>query len=96
MKRLFILLSVLVLNMMFMLTGCTQQTMTRHLGGTTTIDLPPDYKCVNATWKEANLWVMLKPMDSTYVPQTLLMQEYSEFGIIEGKIIIKESKTQKE
>ena len=92
MKRLFILLSVLVL----MLTGCTQQTMTRHLGGTTTIELPPDYRCVNATWKEANLWVMLKPMDSTYVPQTLLMQEYSEFGIIEGKIIIKESKTQKE
>lgn len=92
MKRLFILLSVLVL----MLTGCTQQTMTRHLGGTTTIDLPPDYRCVNATWKESNLWVILKPMDSTYVPQTLLMQEYSEFGIIEGKIIIKESKTQKE
>ena len=42
--------------------------MNSQLGGTSTIELEPNYRCVNASWKESDLWVLLIPMDSAYVP----------------------------
>ena len=49
-------------------------------------------KLVEATWKDANLWVLTAPMDSTYKPQTLILKEYSEFGVLEGEIKFIESR----
>ena len=88
MKKLFIFLFVLTA----MLTSCTMQTISRHVGGSFTIELDPGQKLVEATWKDANLWVLTAPMDSTYTPQTLILKEYSEFGVLEGEIKFIESR----
>ena len=66
--------------------------MTRSYGGTTTINVKKGYKIVEATWKDSNLWYLIEPMDSDYVPKTKEFIESSRFGVMEGKVIFIEEK----
>ena len=59
-----------IIMMVFCLTSC-EQYVTRKLGGTTTVKLEPGQKLVECTWKgDADLWYLVEPMDSDYVPKT--------------------------
>lgn len=73
-----------------LLSGC--QSMTKDFGGTTTIDLPPNTKLEEITWKDANLWYLTRPMGDDDIAEIHTFQESSEFGLIEGKVIIIEHK----
>jgi len=86
MKRILVILFTVLC-----LTSC-EQTITRNFGGTTTIDLEPGEKLVEATWKEDNLWYLVEPMDSDYVPKTKVFKENSLYGALEGKVIFVENR----
>jgi hypothetical protein len=68
------------------LFGCTSNERARNFGGTETIVLEPNIRLVNATWKGANLWIIVKKDSSS--PSTYYFKEKSNWGLQEGQIII--------
>jgi len=61
-------------------------------GGTQTVDLPVKTKLVNVTWKDdSNMWILTRPMRENETPETLTFSEKSNFGVMEGTVIFKES-----
>ena len=89
MKKTSLLLSVLAT---ISLASCTTNERVKYYGATTTLNLPSGQKLVNITWKEENIWYLTKPMTSTDVAETYTFNEESNNGLIEGTVIIKESK----
>jgi hypothetical protein len=89
MKRI-ILLACLVVAVLAV--GCTQNQRARQFGGTANEVLPPGRKLVIATWKQDNLWILTRPMKSNEVAEVYEFTESSSFGLVEGKVVIKEQK----
>jgi len=87
MKKLFIALASV-----FILASCTENQRVRNFGGEMTVNLPKGQKLVVATWKEHNLFYLIEPMDSDYVPKTKVFLESSDYGVFESKITFIESK----
>jgi hypothetical protein len=81
MKRFYFIL-ILVATIM---TGCTDNQRAKAFGGTMTVNLEENEVLVNATWKEAQLWILVK--DTT--TNQLEFREYSSFGLVEGKVVFK-------
>lgn len=81
---------VLASLMLFSMTGC--QSVARNFGGTVETNLPKGQKLVNVTWKENSLWYLTKPMTKEDSAETYEFIQDSNFGIIEGKVIIHEVK----
>lgn len=81
---------VLLVVMGFSLTGC--KSLAKSYGGTITIDVPKGQKVIEATWKDSDVWYLTRPMREGEEPETFTFQEDSNLGIIEGKVIFKESK----
>lgn len=81
-----VLLAVMVLS----LTGC--KSIAKSYGGTITIDVPKGQKVIEATWKGSDVWYLTRPMHEDEKPEIFTLREDSNFGIIEGKVIFKESK----
>lgn len=82
---------IVILLMFLCLTSC-EQSITRTMGGTTKIELEPGEKLVEATWKDDNIWYLVEPMDSDYVPKTKTFKESSGIGVLEGKVIFYEKR----
>ena len=82
---------VVILLMFLCLTSC-DQSITRTMGGTTKIELEPGEKLVEATWKGDDIWYLVEPMDSDYVPKTKTFKESSRIGVLEGKVIFYEKR----
>lgn len=87
----------IVILMMFcavlMLNGCTEQSFTRDMGGSMTVELEPGQKLELVTWKDdASLWYLTRPMRDDEEPETHTYQQQSGFGIFEGTVTIVESK----
>ena len=87
MKKLVILSAIL-----FAFASCTQNERAKSFGGTANVNLEKGRKLVNITWKEDQMWYLTKPMDSTDVAETYKFQEESSWGMIEGTVVIVESK----
>lgn len=81
---------ILAIIMVVTLSGC--QYATKHFGGSMTVNLEPNVKLVNVTWKEDSLWFLTKPMTENDVAETYRFEEDSEFGIWEGTVTIVEHK----
>lgn len=81
---------ILVIVMIIAMSGC--QYATKHLGGSMTVNLEPNVKLVNVTWKDDSLWFLTKPMTEEDVAETYYFEEDSEFGIFEGTVTIVEHK----
>lgn len=86
----FIISGLLISNLIF--SGCNMAT--RQFDGTQNINLPENKKLVNATWKENSLWLLTKDMQNEDIAETYKFEEDSNFGVMEGTVIIKENKTQ--
>ena len=83
---------IFVFMMLLCLASCDQY-VTRTMGGTTKITLEPGEKLVEATWKgDGDLWYLVEPMESNYVPKTKVFKESSLFGALEGKVIFYEKR----
>lgn len=81
---------VLVSSLFFV--SCTQNQRAKQLGGTATYELPKGKKLITVTWKKGDLWYLTRDMREGEKPETYEFQEESNFGIMEGKVIVKESK----
>lgn len=71
-------------------TSCTENQMAKQFGGTMRVDLPVDTEFVSATWKDDVLWYIYRPREKGEKPDSIIMQEDSVFGLIEGKVIFSE------
>lgn len=56
--------------------------MARQFGGSENIEIPQGFEVVNATWKKADLWILLRNKETN----ELKFVEYSNFGILQGSI----------
>lgn len=92
MKKKIIIFTSCLLLMTILLTGCSENERARAWGGSMTIELEPGQKLEMITWKDNELWYLTRPMWEDEEPETHTFQEESEYGIIEGKVIIKERK----
>lgn len=90
MKKKIIAGIMFLVVMGFSLTGC--KSVAKKMGGTISIDVPKGQKVIEATWKDSDVWYLTRPMRKDEKPETFTFQEDSNFGIIEGKVIFKESK----
>lgn len=68
------------------------QFKAKELGGTYTVNLPPNKKLITITWKKESLWILTKPMNETDIPEQYELIEQSNWGLLEGKVIINEKK----
>ncbi len=68
------------------LSSCTENERAKSFGGTATVDLPPKTKFVGATWKESQLWYSYRPARPGEAPETTVLQEQSNYGIMEGRV----------
>jgi hypothetical protein len=89
MKRL-VLLVLIIIGVSF---GCTEQQRANKFGGSAKIVLQKDRKLVNVTWKANNsLWVLTRPMKPGESIEQYEFAESSSFGILEGKVFIFEQR----
>ena len=85
MKKLLIIIYTLI----FMsITACTESSRAKNFGGNTTITLEYNQVFKNITWKERNLWVLYQDT----ISNNYFFEEYSAYGILQGKVIIKQNK----
>lgn len=81
MKKIILALVILIT---IGLTSCNY--CTRKFGGSTLINLEPGEKLVEVTWKDANLWYLVEPMEEGYVPKKKVFKENSNAGVLEGTV----------
>lgn len=91
MRIILIPIGLLILGFAFLsLSNCN--AVAKQIGGTVTVKLPPNTKMVNVTWKEDNLWVVQRPKNKDEsCNTTYTFQEYSNYGIFQGRALIVES-----
>jgi hypothetical protein len=87
MKKFYFTIATLLL-----LASCTENQRAKSFGGTSTMNLTKGEKLVNVTWKGDEIWYLTRPMKSDESPETYTYREESSLGVIEGTVIIKESK----
>ena len=75
-----------------LLSGCTENTRVKAWGGTGRMDLKPNEKLVTMTWKEANLWTLIRPMRADEKAECYSFTESSNWGMVEGAFEICEHK----
>lgn len=94
MKYIRNLLSKFIITIIFLIfsSSCTKNEISRTFGGTITINVEKGKKVTMATWKDTDLFYMIEDMDSDYVPHDKMLVESSSHGIIESKVIFKESR----
>ncbi len=86
MRKLCLILIVALLG------SCTENKRAKYYGGNAKISLPKGKKLVNITWKDEQLWYLTRTMLSTEQPDTLYFQVESSLGLVEGTVILYESK----
>lgn len=74
----------------FFTAACTQNQRARNFGGTATVELAPGKKLVNATFKKDDLWLLTRAAKPDEKPEVYEFVEDSSFGIMNGKVIIRE------
>lgn len=84
-----IILVLLVLGFLLLVAGSAfHQWTTRHWGGAETMAIPPGYTLVNATWKDSNLWILVREEKTG----KMVFQERSMFGVLQGSVTFTETK----
>ncbi len=86
--RLFYFIIIVVTLLLY---SCTEQYKVRNLGEVGVYDLPPGKKLIVVTWKEDNLWYLVRDRKEGESVDTFEFIETSSFGIWEGKMILREN-----
>lgn len=89
MKKIYLFLSLLTI---LSFSSCTEQFRVREFGGEMEIEVPAGYKVTSATWKEAELFYFLEPMEEGYIPKKKKFVESSSYGIWESEVTFKEKR----
>jgi hypothetical protein len=85
--------NLLLLAVAAMLLSCTENSRAKRFGGNVTIEVKPNYRVVNATWKDGDLWYFTEAMPDNYEATNKYFIEKSNFGIQEGSVVFIEKKT---
>lgn len=93
MRKLLITLAALVA---VSVCGCTENQLVKQYGGTSEIELEEGMKLEEVTWKDNNLWILVRPMADGEDAETYSFYEKSDYGIIEGKYVIIEKEKNNE
>jgi hypothetical protein len=75
---------------LIILAGCTQNQSAKKYGGTMNVKTEKGRKVLNVTWKDDSLWILTRPTKTNEKPETVIFQEESAYGFIEGKVVITE------
>lgn len=75
------------------LFGCTENLRARNFGGVVDITLSPGQKLVVATWKDADLWYLTRPMRENEHAESYVFHEDSTYGVLQGKVNFREVET---
>jgi len=78
---------VIGLIVLALLSGCTSNERARSWGGTEVVALAQGERVINITWKGVDMWVLVELPDGGKE-----FREYSAWGMMNGKIIIREVK----
>lgn len=70
-------------------TGC--QSAARSMGGSVTLELEPNQKLEEITWKEDSLWYLTRPMRPDEKAETHTFQQSTDWGVFEGTVTVIES-----
>lgn len=94
MKRILAIIGIILIILLpfFFLSGCTDNQRARTFGGTSDVKVAPGQKVISATWKQDSLWYLTRPMRADEQPETSSLVESSSFGLVEGKVVFRESK----
>jgi hypothetical protein len=87
------LLVLVALGLVLALTRC--QFWAKALGGTINVHLPADKKLVNASWKDSNLWILVRDAEPGDEPKAYEYKEYSNMGVLQGVVVIQETAAKK-
>lgn len=79
-----IISTLTLLFISIIIVSCSENTRTKKYGFSQTITLKPNERCLNATWKEDNLWYLTEDT----VTHVTYFREKSEHGIVEGVVKI--------
>lgn len=90
MKRITLLLAAIIV--LLLSVACTQQERAKNFGGKATEKVAAGQKVVNVTWKDDHLWYLTRPMLATEQPETYSFKESSSWGVMQGEVIIIESR----
>lgn len=71
--------------LLFSALSCTDNQRARTFGGEETIELPKNRVLLNATWKQADLWLLTKDT----LTNEVFFNEKSNWGVLEGTIKFK-------
>jgi hypothetical protein len=71
--------------------SCTEQQRAKTWGGSSTIHIPVEAKLVLVTWKNDDLWILIRERKEGEKAEEYLFQESSSWGLMEGKIKIVEN-----
>ena len=92
MKKIKSLILIAIIMIAFSMTSCTQNQRAKNFGGNANIELPKGQKLITATWKDDNLWYLVRPMRADETPETYKFVEESSWGVLEGSYTIKETR----
>lgn len=81
---------ILIIIAAIILSSCTAQERAKSWGGEAEIVLPKGQKIVSVTWKETDLWYLIRPAREGEKPEVLTFQEDSNLGLLEGKVTFTE------
>jgi len=84
---------IIIVLMLAGLCACTSQTRAKEFGGSASVNLPCNEKLVNVTFDEGHdLWYLSRTMKTDEQPETYILTEHSNWGIMQGSILFRECK----
>lgn len=89
-KKYFIMSIIALTLSTALFSSC--QTITKNWGGNTTINLEPNQKLEEITWKGNSLWYLTRPMTENDIAEIHTFQEQANLGVFEGTVTIVETK----
>lgn len=87
-----IITKILVLLIFSCFLSCTENSRAKSFGNNFYIQLEPNEKFINATWKGDDLWYITKKMQPTDIAEIYSFKEKSAFGIFSGEVVFIERK----
>ena len=78
----------MIFSSMIFFNGCSSNGLAKEFGGKMTIELEPGNKLEEITWKDANLWILTRPMREDEKAETHTFYESSEYHVFEGEVTI--------
>lgn len=75
-----------------LLLACTDNQRTKAFGGEMKVTVPCDQVVFDITWKGEDLWYATQPAGQGWRPEKKVFTEYSSYGLVQGQVVLLESR----